>query len=500
MSHDIEADFVASELVNHLLRTPADCFNNPPSGNFLSGYAGREGRHEWPHADGVIELVDNSGVALKEYSIALEFKRPNEGLHGVLTAIGQVHAYLKKGYSGAVMIIPDSYPSYQNTGGYVRDVLDLTSRSLSIGVVTYSKPDMSKLFPFAGKLTVHRQFSIDNVNLALPPQAYSKPKTQWAHIREGSTEPDAFFKYLQALKLLGGNIVSFTPTIPPRLVNAVNRVNPNQTHEKYLANCPTDTLPDKAWRYFWFKYVLHDTAILGWTCNDQGKYVVNETPSKLMKPDGTGEKIWFYGRSDSIKTKTVAALNAGTLNIADAEENLVINYHDRAHSYREDVDSGCEHLGFVDRNGLLTNMGYKYVDACERFGNSNDGLPRMIFLNALLSEGSLGAFLHYIHRLSEEKFSNDPLAFTSFPSGRKPIFDNKAYLKWLENEMENSLHVIRKVSLRVGDTKRQPFQAELAVLRSFGILSNFRMGLGLVINWPELQESMIFSNSSHSYN
>ena len=57
MSHDIEAAYAAMEVVNKLLATPASCFTVPPSTGSLSGYASREGRHEWPHADGVIELA-----------------------------------------------------------------------------------------------------------------------------------------------------------------------------------------------------------------------------------------------------------------------------------------------------------------------------------------------------------------------------------------------------------------------------------------------------------
>ena len=47
----------------------------------------------------------------EDVQIALEYKRPNETVHGILTAIGQAFAYISKGYQGAVIVIPDSYPS-----------------------------------------------------------------------------------------------------------------------------------------------------------------------------------------------------------------------------------------------------------------------------------------------------------------------------------------------------------------------------------------------------
>jgi len=492
MSHDLEASFAATELVNLLVRAPDNCFETPPPVSRLSGSAAREGRHTWPHADGIIQLVEASSSArgpASTYNIALEFKRPNEGLHGVLTAIGQAHAYLMKGYVGTAIVIPKSYSNLDNPGSYVNEVLEHTSKSEGIGVFAYSKPDPSKVSPFEGAFTIHRKFKID---LAIPMSGVTQPlgtETQWAHVREGSTEPDAFFKYLQCLKQLGdAGTEPYAPRIPEEIREACERLRPGYNPENYLSNSPNNDLPDKAWRQFWFKYVLHPGNIKGWLLVGPSNYVVNGTGLLIQKIDGSGQKKFFTGRSDSVREKLCAKLNAGTIGLSDALNELVKNYHDRAHSYREDIDSGCEHLGFIDGEGRLTDIGYKFVDACERYKNPNAGLPRAIFVGALINEGGLGAFLHYVYRLSEERFSRNPLDFTALQDSSS--FLQNEYLAWMEEQMMTSLKVIKKVSLR-GGVARKPFQAELAILRSLGIVKDsFRIGTGVVINWPELLEAM----------
>jgi hypothetical protein len=442
----------------------------------------------------VVELSVSTGEGTTEYSVALEFKRLNEGLHGVLTAIGQSHAYLRKGYAGSVIVVPEAYAGLLDTGSYVKEVLDLTSRTPAIGVFGYKPPDMSKPSPFEGCLTLSRQLQVDAAPPISAPVQLARAETQWAHVREGSTDPDAFFKYLQAVKLLsGGDVEPQQPTIPQDLVLAARRANPTLEPARFLANCTGDHLPDRAWRHFWFKYVLDYKKISGWTRTGDA-YQLNAAAANLLRSDGKGQKLFFVGRSDSIKNKLVEKLNANQIDEPSAFDALARNYRERAHSYREDIDSGCEHLGLVDSEGRLTDDGYRFVDACERTGDPNQGLPRALFLSAVLREGGLGAFLHYVYRLSEEKFAEDSLAFTN--QSKKPIqFEKNDYLTWLEDEMRNRLRVIRKVSLR-GGSHRRPFQAELALLRGLNIVGQkFRVGVGLVINWPEFQEALDFGRS-----
>lgn len=51
-------------------------------------------------------MISASNGRKEDVQIALEYKRPNETVHGILTAIGQAFAYISKGYQS----------SYCNTG------------------------------------------------------------------------------------------------------------------------------------------------------------------------------------------------------------------------------------------------------------------------------------------------------------------------------------------------------------------------------------------------
>jgi hypothetical protein len=497
MSHDLEASYAAAEIASHFLANPGGCFANPPNAAHLSSYAAREGKNLWPHADGVIEMSVSGGGAETHYSIALEFKRPNEGLHGILTAIGQSHAYLRKGYSGAVIVMPESYPGLLSSSSYVKDVLDLTSKNEAIGVFGYKAPNLSAPSPFANCLTLSRNFKVDAHPPIPAPVQLGHTETQWAHVREGSTDPDAMFRYLQAVKLVSSAaFVQPDPQFPQSVLQAVEVARPGADPNRYLSSAPGNSLADRAWRLFWFSNVLHRGAITGWNRDGNGLFVVNAAPSLIQRSDGGGAKLFFAGRADSQKNKLVEQLNAGAIGEAAASVSLVENYHSRAHSYREDIDSGCEHLGFVDNDGRLADAGFRFVSACERTGDANRGLPRALFLSAILREGALGAFLHYVYRLSEEAFRQAPMRFTD-QQGDAARFDQAAYLQWLEDQMVTRLRVMRKVSLR-GGAQRKPFQAELALLRSLGIVERgFRTGVGMVINWPEFQEALEFGRTSH---
>lgn len=103
----------------------------------------------------------------------------------------------------------------------------------------------------------------------------------------------------------------------------------------------------------------------------------------------------FSGRIDSIKEKLVKNLNDGTISESDAWEEYARKVRKDAHSYREVIDSGLFHIGFLNPEGTLTELGYKYVEACERIGTPYTGIPMEIFKATVLQNGQYGAMLHY---------------------------------------------------------------------------------------------------------
>lgn len=483
MSHDLYAAWATTEVASVIRTDPAKCFA-APSKLKVSAVASREAERKWPIVDGVV-VVDINGKP--SYDIAIEFKRQNEGLHGVLTAIGQGHAYLHKGYSGAVLVLPSKYETHSNAGAHVQSILNATSAALPIGLFTYTDPDPTQTSPFHGKLTCLKNIELDKGTAVVKKPIKSRVETLWGHVREGSTDAHALFCYLQTAKILTiGDTSEPTPTIPPDLAKIIAHYFPKWDLCKFLGNSPGDSFHDKVWRIFWFKYVLHDAAIPPWH-KHSGKYVANKIPSKIMQSDGT-PKYFFVGRTDSIKDRLIAALNSGTITEDAALREYAENINNRAHSYREDIDSGLAALGLLDPDGKPTDLGYRFVDTCERTMQTNAGTAKSILGAALLRNANFGAFLHYAYKVTEECMHADPL---SFSTNKGRTFDQKEYRLWLEKTFAEKLGIMRKVSAR-GGSARLPFQAEFAILRQFDLIKSYRAGVGLEINWPIVQELMEF--------
>lgn len=491
MSHDMQAAWAASEIA-HLFTVKQDIISNGlGAAGGWSFYASREGKREWPIADGVIVAENRTVQPLK---IALEYKRLNEGLHGVLTALGQSLSYLEKGFNGSVIVIPKEYESHKTPGEHISRVLQQTAPSMPVSVYTYTEPDTTTATPFRNRLNCVREMTLQDTTIANGNTADTYVKTLWAHLREGSSDPDAFYRYSQIAKRLTADDTVFSyPELPPQLISAIGRIAAGTDPYKYLSYSVGDSFLDNTWRIFWFTYIFNNETIPLYSF-DNGHYLLNTSSTKIKKSDGTGYKLMNVGRTDSPKNKAVDNLNNGSWTEDAAWEFYAKKTNSRAHSYREDIDSGLAGIGFLADDGRLTDLGYKFVDACERTGNPNGGIALDIFGSSILQNGQLGAFLYYIYKLSERKFKENPLAFSTQRTNGSYAFNQQMYKSWLEDCFQNELFIIRKVAARGGQA-RQPFQAEMAILRSLGYVQGFRVGVGLEINWPKVQESMTYFSS-----
>ena len=496
MSHDIEAAYASSEIADIIMLNQNHFFGAMGTSGAWSVFAGREGGHQWPLADGVISAQN---ITAGDVNIAFEFKRPNEGVHGILTALGQSFAYLEKGYDASIMVIPEKYSSHATPGEHINRVINSTSPNIPISIYTYAEPNLSATRPFYGKLNCVRDIVLPSCSAISRTTGMASTSgsasTLWAHMREGMSHPDAFFRYCQAVKIItaiGENLNS--SIIPLHLKSAVQRIDRNSDILKYLSNTSGDTISDKAWRYVWFNYYFWEKLMPIYSSS--APYVVNTTSTKIMIDNKKYQNL-FSGRVDSIKAKLVNKLNTGTISEDNAWEEYAIKVRKDSHSYREVIDSGLYHIGFLSPDGTLTDLGYKYVEACERVGSSYAGIPFEILRASVLQNGQYGAMLHYFYKLSEEKFSSDLFAFSSLNAQGKYSFQSKNYLDWLDDIFANNLHLSKKSTIRANGT-RKSFQAEISFLKKMGFIKEkngraaYRVGVGLEIDWPQVQSSMIY--------
>ena len=283
---------------------------------------------------------------------------------------------------------------------------------------------MSATRPFQGKLTCVRDITLAScrtiqrsVNTTT---SASRVTTLWAHVREGMSHPDAFFRFCQCVKIVSSTGESLDMSIfPQQLIDAVRRIDPNANIFKYLSNTSSDNILDMAWRKVWFSYYFWKDLIPVYTNN--GVYVVNDVTTNIKIDHSTYQKL-FSGRVDSIKNKLVDKLNNGTITENEAWEDYAKKVRKDAHSYREVIDSGLYHIGFLSPNGELTDLGYKYVDACERSNSAYQALPMEILRGAVLQNGQFAALLHYIFKLSEERFDNDLYSFSAINNNGRRTF------------------------------------------------------------------------------
>ena len=498
MSHDLEAGFASSELANIITANPAPFFGTIGRGGNWNLRAGHESGHNWPLTDGVL-LAQNTLATVRDYQIAFEYKRPNEGIHGILTALGQCFTYLEKGYDASVMVIPQKYSAHNDPGGHIERVISATAPDVPIWLYTYSMPNMSATRPFLNKLQCVRSIDIPSSRQIARTQnrpAAGTVTTLWAHMREGMSHPDAFYRYCQSVKVVTALREDFSKIqIPASLVAAVQRIKPGADVFKYLSNTSGDSISDMAWRYVWFNFYFWNGLMPIFTTGAPN-YTVNSTTTKIKK-DVTEYQQLFSGRVDSIKTKLVNKLNAGTITEDEAWEEYARKVHNDAHSYREVIDSGLFHIGFLSSDGTLTDLGYKYVDQCERINTADEGIPMEMLRAAVIQNGQYGALLHYIYKMSEERFSAGMFDFSSQNAAGGYDFNSNDYMAWIDDQFANTLHISKKSTIRAGGS-RKPLQAELSFLKRLGFVKSYngrtayRVGVGLEIDWPQVQNSMMY--------
>lgn len=477
MSHDLYADWACLEVARLIRENPANYFQN--SSGEISAFATQEGGRSWPICDGVISVTINDN----QFNLALEMKRTNEGLHGVLTAIGQSQAYIHKGFNASVIVIPDEYVSHESPGQYVKEVLDLISSTQPVLVFSYSEPDNSSTTPLLNKLTCHRNFLVDTYTSTVTTSIVRRTETQWGHVREGSTDPHAFYSYLKTAKKFSlDDEIPVECTIPQPLIDSLAGIsNYNGDPEKFLSNSVNDNYHDKIWRKFWFEYIIHSDSIGLYKKNTN--YEPLDEPTKIYQPNGNLKKF-FVGRTDSIKNKLCTSLISGEINENNAWVEYAKNIRKRAHSYREDIDSGLAAFGLLESDGKPSELGYKFVDAVERYETWDTSIPKTILGYGLLVNANFLSLLHYTYRLTEDIMRTDNFSFT-----QDNRFNSRDYLNWLRERLSTDLCVMRTVSSRGGQA-RVPFQAELAILRQYNFVKNFRVGAGLEINWPLIHETI----------
>ena len=509
MSHDTEAAYAYSEIAGDIQARAATFFGSIGRGGTWSLTAGREGSSVWPFADGVIQAINSKSTASTSYDLnfAFEYKRPNEGVHGILTALGQAFSYIDKGYDASVICIPSAYSSHGSPGQHLKQVIETNTPDAPIVVYTYDAPNLSAMRPFAGKLTAVRD--IDYSTCRKPTRAAGAKKitpsvtTVWAHVREGESFPDAFFRYCQSAKIVSsvdedkGKYV-----ILPELERAVSRVSPGSDPLYYLSSTTGDSMLDKTWRMVWYNYYLTQELMPIYTSTSP--YTINNVPTKILK-DKTSNQQLFSGRSDSIKATLVNKLNGvhipkgTTTPEPPITEDEAWNLYAKkiaavAHSYREDIDSGLYQMELIDAEGDLTDYGYKYVNACEKSPlGAYDEIPMTILRGATLLLGQYDVFLSTFYKYSNNRFRAYFDAFTKTVRS-KTKFDNKAYLEWMNGIFVNDLHMLKTTTLRAGGT-RQPFQAEMAYSKNLNLIDNdmpFKIGTGLNINWPQVQSSSLY--------
>jgi hypothetical protein len=296
------------------------------------------------------------------------------------------------------------------------------------------------------------------------------------------------------------------PPLNPDLVAAIKRIDPKVNPYWYLSYTTDNKLISQIWRVFWFNWVATPAVLTPWI-KVGSDYQTPNALTSIQKDDKTGKSQIFEGRANGLKESLVDQLNAGTISPADAWQSFAAGMsggagkqnkqgvRQRAHSYREDLDSSLAKLNWIDEHGRPTEYGYRFLSLCERYGGANSDIALEYVGATFLQMGRFASFLHYVHRLSEDIFSANPLAYTHPDKSGNPVFDDTSYFDYLadiEDLLANDLKVMRKVTGRGRPRVRTTFQAELTLLRNYGFVSptKYRLGVGLPIHWEKVIEAL----------
>ena len=492
MKHDVEAAFAASELATFFDKKQKKMFEIFKRPGRWMITAGASPDKNWPYPDGMISASNGKAI---DVQIALEYKRPNEGVHGVLTALGQAFAYISKGYQGTAIVIPEDYPGCSNPATQIINFINCANSMAPIGVYTY-KPN--QIVPgsvsFKGNLEEKRTLKFHSGKVKKVAST-SRDSTLWVHFREGSSEYDDVYKYCYTARQLDEtkreNFARYK--IPPELKAALIRKGITEPY-MFLSNSVNDSkAKNRTWRAFWFKYMAHCGALqiydkMGTT------YKVHEDNSKIKALSGKYRVFFTQNKKDLVNK-----LNAGTITEDNAWEKFAENVHNRAHSYRVDIEAFTYGIGFVNSDFKLTELGFRYINSCTSVGPFSD-LPKRIFAGACLNNGNMNVFLQFLHMVTEDNIKINHLKWTKElkDKGGNIIgykFDEKEYCEDIENEFVK-LHIIKKTTGR-GGKKRPALKAEVRLLKMLEITdAQYRVGTGLPIDWGKVQSINDYFNSN----
>lgn len=483
MKHDIEAAFAASELAELFNKNQKKIFKifKRPGTWVLTANSSPD--KNWPYPDGMISASNGKGGDVK---VALEYKRPNEGIHGVLTALGQAFAYIAKGYKGAVIVIPDSYPGCSDPGTQIVKFINAANSQAPIGIYTY-KPSLITpgSISFNGNLKEIRPLKFDSGKITKVVGA-SGDSTIWVHFREGSSEYDDIYKYCYTARQLDeSQPESFAAfMLPVELENALKRMGAIEPY-MYLSNSTNDvSVKNRVWRAYWFEYMAH-SGVLQLYDKIGNTYVVHDEPSKIKTPSGKMRTFFTQNKKD-----IVARLNAGSVTEDKAWEEFAEKINSRAHSYRIDIEAFANGIGFMTTDFKLTELGFRYVNSCVASDPFSD-MPKKIFAGACLNNGNMNVFIQFLYRVTEDYLKVDNLRWTTEKKDKKGNvigykFDGLKYREDIEAEFVK-LHIIKKSTGRSG-TKRPALKAEMCLLSMLEIIDGqYRVGSGIPIDWIKVQ-------------